>query len=204
MEKIVQIKRSDWLFRPFNYIAGEKSLLLGLVVLIIQALLGALATVHFDGVIDMHIGRPVSVYIYIGEVLISWLSISLVLYIAAVIFSKSKVRVIDVFGTQALARWPMIIAAMFALPAPHEKLEAFMNWRFLGQGQETLLTTGDWVLFFLFLLVDIVMIIWMIALMFNAFKISANLKGPRLVVSFIVGLIIAEVISKVGISWLLI
>jgi hypothetical protein len=43
----------------------------------------------------------------------------------------------------------------------------------------------------------------MVALMYKAYSVSCNLKGPKAIFSFTAGLIIAEIISKVGI-WLLI
>jgi hypothetical protein len=45
--------------------------------------------------------------------------------------------------------------------------------------------------------------IWMIALMYNAYTVSCHLKGARAVISFIVALLVAEIVSKVILIFLL-
>ena len=39
--------------------------------------------------------------------------------------------------------------------------------------------------------------LWLIALLFNAYKVASGMRGRKLIVSFIVGLLIAETLSKV-------
>lgn len=47
---------TKYLINPFNYIAGAKSLLIGIVVLAAATFAGTFTNLHFDGVIDIHIG----------------------------------------------------------------------------------------------------------------------------------------------------
>ena len=44
----------QWLFNPFNYVAGSQALALGLVSILVAGGFGALSKTHFDGVIDVH------------------------------------------------------------------------------------------------------------------------------------------------------
>jgi hypothetical protein len=44
-----------------------------------------------------------------------------------------------------------------------------------------------------------VFIIWMVVLMYNGYKVSANLSGTRAGVSFTVGFLLAYAISKISI-----
>ena len=47
--------------------------------------------------------------------------------------------------------------------------------------------------------IAILMIIWMVALMYKAYTVSCNIKGPKAIVTFIVSLIGAEIFSKAAI-----
>jgi hypothetical protein len=59
-----------WLFNPFIYIAGIRSLLLGLILITISAWLGFLNNAHFDGVLDMHRAMPSPFSIFLVELII--------------------------------------------------------------------------------------------------------------------------------------
>jgi hypothetical protein len=178
-----------WLFNPFIYIAGFKSLLIGIALMAISAWVGFLNNSHFDGVLDMHRAMAAQFHIFLLEVVIDWVSISLVLFVFGVILSKSKIRWIDVFGTQALARWPMIPVAILVVFIPNVRN---MN---LSNPQDMILLLIPAMLLLPFM-------IWFVALMFNAYKVSCNLKGNSLIISFIGGLISAELISKILITQL--
>jgi hypothetical protein len=178
-----------WLFNPFIYIAGFKSLLIGIALMAISAWVGFLNNSHFDGVLDMHRAMAAQFHIFLPEVVIDWVSISLVLFVFGVILSKSKIRWIDVFGTQALARWPMIPVAILVVFIPNVRN---MN---LSNPQDMILLLIPAMLLLPFM-------IWFVALMFNAYKVSCNLKGNSLIISFIGGLISAELISKILITQL--
>jgi hypothetical protein len=56
-----------WLFDPFTYIAGWQALLTGLAAIVITALLGSVGNVHFDGVLDMHIGAKAPLWFFVVE-----------------------------------------------------------------------------------------------------------------------------------------
>jgi len=49
----------------------------------------------------------------------------------------------------------------------------------------------------IFLLICIPFMIWMVALMYNAYTVSCHLKGNKAVVSFIGALVVAEIVSRV-------
>jgi len=150
----------------------------------ISAWVGFLNNSHFDGVLDMHRAMAAQFHIFLLEVVIDWVSISLVLFVLGVILSKSKIRWIDVFGTQALARWPMIPAVILMVFIPDVKDMDLSDIQSLNG----LIVPATVMLLF---------IIWFVALMFNAYKISCNLTGSKLTISFIGGLILAEILSKI-------
>jgi hypothetical protein len=61
----------------------------------------------------------------------------------------------------------------------------------------------DLCVFVLVSFVAIAMIVWMVALMYRAYSVSCNIKGARAVITFIVSIVGAEVLSKSSILLLL-
>ncbi len=177
-----------WLFNPFIYIAGARSLIFGWAVMLLTAFIGHFNKVHFDGVIDLHSGRETPIWFYFADQFIDWGCATLVFYIAGRIFSRSSVRLIDVAGTMALARWVWIIAVIIDvcfIPSLPEN----------GSIQDIINSIGFVFIVGAFLM--LIILVWFVALMYNAFSISCNLKGNKATGVFIVCLLIAEIISKI-------
>jgi hypothetical protein len=172
-----------WLFNPFVYIAGARSLFIGLAAMLATAIIGFYSHTHFDGVIDIHSGHISPLYVHLLEQLIDWGMLSIVFYLGGRIFSQSSIRLIDVAGTIAMARWVMIVPAIigFAIHAPDvmpktiEEIKAIMTPGFIAFG-------------FITLLFDI----WMVTLFYSAFVTSCNMKGGKGTGIFIIGLMLAE------------
>jgi len=188
------------LFNPFVYIAGLKALLIGVPAMLLAAYLGSLTNTHFDGVPDMHTGPEAPLWIYFSEVLIDWLSLSVVLLLFGLVLSKTSFRIIDVVGTQALARWPTVFMSLLVLP------HAFK--RFMKEVLEQLqqgdihFKTLDAVVFLAVSLGIFVFLCWMFVLMYKAFSLSCNVKGGKAIIVFIVSMIVAEVIAKISLYYL--
>jgi len=174
-----------WLFNPFVYIAGSRALFIGWAVMLVTAFISYYSKAHFDGVIDMHTGRITPMHVYFLEQLIDWGCVVLIFYPAGLIFSTSKVRFIDVAGTMALARWVMIICAIISFGI-HAPADTHNVDEIIKSITATSILLG---------LLILVCAIWMIALMYNAFSISCNMKGGKAAGVFIVALIIAEIVS---------
>jgi len=192
-----------WLFDPFPYIAGGGSLALGLAAILLAGFVGSLANTHFDGVLDIHTGRAAPLGTFLAEGLIDWLSISIVLLILGRILSRTSFRSIDMLGTQAMARWPTLIAAIAALAPPYQRYVAQLTWKLLGVGEQVPLHSTDPVFFGVIAMVSILVIIWTVVLMYRAYTICCNVAGARAAVTFVIGLIVSEVVSKIAIIRLL-
>jgi hypothetical protein len=192
----------QWLFNPFQFIAGGKALFIGVVIILITSGLGSISSTHFDGVLDVHTGRSVPIWLFIAEGLIDWLSFAVVLAIFGLILRGLSFRMIDILGTQALARWPHIMTAIVALAPGYQRYSAYISNKLLKTCPVATHYQTDALFFALVLVVVICMTIWMVVLMYRAYSVSCNIKGIKAVGSFIAGLIIAEVLSKLGIWWL--
>jgi hypothetical protein len=177
--------RTKWLINPFERVAGWQALAIGVAVMALTAVIGQINQVAFDGVIDGHAGATFSLSMSFAMQAINFLSLFLMIWLAGVCFSKTKFRAIDVAGTISLARVPMLLLTVFFfLPIVPKSL-------------------NDIPCVFIFSLISIPLLIWMIALMYNAYTVSCHLKGTRAVTSFIGALIAAEIISKIAIFFLL-
>jgi len=184
------------IYNPFERTGSYTALVFGLLIILITSLLAAKSLLHFDGILDMHFGGESPVWIFIVQNLINLLVITVVFYLAGIFISPSSVRLIDVLGFQALARIPMFFPALIALFLNITKYNEFLISAILHDHCDTFLTITDWMLIVILSLVVLISIIWMIALMFNAYCISLNLKGSKAVISFIITIIIAEIITK--------
>jgi len=200
-EKTGKEKRTlvQWLFNPFKFIAGYQALLIGLAAIILTSLLGSLSNTHFDGVLDVHTGLQSPLWIFLCEGLINWISLAVPLLLLGLIASRSSFRTIDIVGTQALARWPYLVTAIAMLPAANRKVLEYLISQYTQGQTVTSLAPTDIAIFAVAILLTILMLIWMVALMYRAYTVSCNIKGPKAIVTFIIGLIGAEVISKIAI-----
>ena len=186
------------IFNPFTKIAGPQSLLIGLLAMIITSVPAYLANVHFDGVLDIHFGMLQNIYpVYLTEALISFLSVVLIFYILGLVFSDSRIRFVDVAGTMAFSRIPLLLIPLFALIFPVGNAMQHFLFKYTGMGQDTAVTGFEVISLIFILILMLAVLIWYITLMYHAFRISCNLKNPKSVLLFIIGLIAAEIMSKI-------
>ena len=123
-----------YLFNPFRFIAGMESLLLGLFAIGLAGFLGAYSNTHFDGVLDAHTGAAAPMWCFLTEGFVSWICMAVVLAVFGKIASKTSFRMIDLFGTQALARWPTVIVAAACLLPGYTRFINYITWHFANQG----------------------------------------------------------------------
>jgi hypothetical protein len=188
---------ATWLFNPFYYVAGGKALALGLVTVAAAGLLASLTDTHFDGVLDVHTryflaGPVLPFWLPVAEGLVDWLSLAVCVYLAGRLVSRTRFRALDVFGTQALARYPGVIAALAPL-LPGARAHALRMVTL--QGQSGFLSVAA---FTATAILVIVAIVWTVVLMYRAYSVSCNVSGTRGVVSFVVALALAELLSKLA------
>lgn len=188
----------SWLFTPFKFIAGLKALIWGLLVIIVLSVLGYLSNTHFDGALDIHYGcleTHTPYIIHMVYQLVGWLSLTTVFYIAARIVTKSKIRLIDIAGTIALSQAPLILAALAGfIPSFHICIGDFDTQNI---AEMTAILKENIIILCVLGIITIILSIWSIMLMYNAYSVSANLKGMVGIVSFIIALIIAEILSLI-------
>jgi len=180
-----------WLFNPFVRIAGEQALAIGLIVIVASGLVAAAAGVHFDGLLDFHPGYRVSFWVPTVEGLLNWSVITVLLVGVSFLVAPWTVRLVDIAGTQALARFPLLLAALACIPEPvREANEALVTAAIEGRmvtPSAASLVAGQFA---------VACWIWMVWLMWKAFSVSCNQRGGRAVAIFVAAVIAGEVATK--------
>jgi len=184
-----------WLFNPFRFVAGFHALLIGLAIILISGLIGSFSNTHFDGLLDVHTGAAKPLWFFLAEGLIDWMCMTVLLIIFGFIISRSSFRIIDVIGTQALARWPYLITALAMLPNANRRVLEYILSKVTQAAPAVTINPADVFVFGFAMILLLLMTIWMVALMYRAYAVSCNIKGARAVVTFIVSVILAEALS---------
>ena len=180
-----------WLFNPFVRIGGEQALALGLSVIVVSGMVAAAGGVHFDGLLDIHPGFSVLFWVPVVEGLVNWSVISVLLVLASLLVAPRTVRLVDIAGTQALARAPLMLAALACVPTPvrdgnAELVAAAVEGRMVTPTAPSLVAG---------LFVG-ACAIWMVWLMWKGFAVSCNQRGARSVAVFVVAVVTGELATK--------
>jgi hypothetical protein len=182
--------KNNWslVWNPFTKIAGYQAFLIGFVIAILAAIIGQIGNLFFDGAIDAHGGATQFTMLEaVLMVIIDIVAITFVMYLLSLAVTRNF-RFADVLGTMTLARFPFLILSILALFTTFPEVENMLA---------NPLVILSYPSFILFMFISIFIAVWVIILMFNALKVSTGLKKSSLVTIFIVGIIIAELISKI-------
>ncbi len=178
--------RWSLIWNPFSLIAGWQAFIAGLIFVALSGIVAKYADLAFDGAIDAHLGHEISFAESFIMISIDLFAIILTMSIIGFVIAK-QVRLIDILGTMTLSRAPFLIIAILGIFVSPSDLSELSTEpiRILNQP-----------LFIVFSLLTTIILIWVIALMYNALKVSSGAKEIRLTVGFIIGLIVAEIMSK--------
>lgn len=188
--------KAKHIFNPFERIAGWQALLAGWVLMLLAAALAVPSDLRFDGVLDAHFSPGAAWWRPFADQAVNWLSLTVIFTLAALLFGRSRFRLIDVAGTVALARAPMLLASLAGLPGV---VSAFFMEIPNIDGTAVLAMPAFWITVFLALMM-VWSAVWSAILIYNAWSISANVRGTRAGVVYAFGLLIAEIGSKILIA----
>jgi len=192
-----------WVYNPFEKIAGWKAFGIGIAILILTTVIGYFGNTVFYGISIKSVQSITWCKAFSLQALGLVVTV-FVLWITGLLFAK-HVRFQDILGTVTLAKYPLVLAAIMFLTLSKWLNELNNTLLSAKNIQETIelfnsLTISDYVFFILFAIVSILILVWAIALLFNAFKVSTNLKGGKCALLFIAGLLISEIIIGVIIN----
>jgi hypothetical protein len=175
---------------PFEKIAGWQALGLGLIITVLSTLIGSYNYSYFDGFLDMHTSNPLPIWMAFAMLGINLVCVIFMFLLAGLFFSKNF-RVVDVVGTSFLARAPFLFLAFVTfIPMP----EILKDPVALLERVDILLSSYT---FWISSILSLLIAVWFIALHYNAFKVSLNIKKNLRVVVFVFAIIFAEILSKI-------
>ncbi len=102
---------SEWLFNPFKRIAGIEAFIIGLAIAAVAAVIGSFSGVVFDGIIDVHFDKQLTLSKSLICSGIDIVILVLFMYLAGLIVAKGF-RFVDMLGTMTLSRAPFILLAI--------------------------------------------------------------------------------------------
>lgn len=190
------MKRLKKIIDPFNYYSGERTFAVGVVGLFAAALVNRLGGETTRGIVSSGYD-DLSFIQALCQILAAWLILGTLLYIAARLLSKSKIRMVDLYGNQLLARialLPVLLlgalaslrtAALQLAETSPQELAAHLPIGLIGFGFATLIC-----------------LIWFYLWSYRGYAVAANLKGWKAVVSYIVCYLLAEVIGGFCTVWI--
>lgn len=166
-------------FNPFLRFSGAPVLISGLIAIILAAIIGSFSDAQFNAVLNIQVIGLIKppLYYLITLNILNWLISAAFFLILGSMLSKTRFRVIDILSTQAFARWPNILAASATFLKKIPGIGAKLPVAYIME------------------IALILSICLMVTLMYNSYKISFDLKGGKLVSSFILGLFLAQTVS---------
>lgn len=185
-----------WL-NPFVYVSGERALAYGLVVTILTAVLAWQCDILTKGVLAFEYGHEL-LWKATARLLITWALPALLLYGAALLLSKSKIRAVDVVGMNLLARAVPVAALVLLSVWMAPSLRAVQDALVAQEGvvSAELLAAVSSLPVLLGGVLSVVCLVWYFVWNYRAYALAANLKGWSAVASFIVCILAADVASR--------
>lgn len=183
------------LFNPFKKYSEQQLLVFGLVTAAVGVVFASLTNTHFDGVLDTHFGKNVSLKTAALQSLINSVSIVLVFYPLGKIIN-SKTRLIDIFNVSLIVKIPAYFLLPFNINGwAYKQSEPLIS---AVSDPFNLQFTPELIIFLtLSSILALLILVWLIVLLYNGFKVATNLKETKHIIMFTVAIILAEIISKV-------
>lgn len=161
------------LYNPFTKIAGYEALVLGVVIHLLVTWLASLTGTHMIGYTDITLASDAPFWFFLAEMSAHAVITVLIIGTAGLVLAHSRFRWIDVMGTVLLSRAPLVLAPLVRLFPP------FKSFFVLSP------------VFYLINLAFIIAVIWSIALLYHAFKVSCNPKSRFSTLGFIGAIILS-------------
>lgn len=194
MDKISNYSRLfKWFYNPFQFIAGWKAFGIGMVILILTTIIG-----HWGHVVFYALEIKTGTGATFGQALILQLlglSVTVtILYLTALCFARHT-RFQDILGTITLAKYPLLPFAFVAVIL-RDKIASINATKII----EHQLSPSGYIYLSVFAIISLLILIWEITLLYNAFSVSSNLKKTKCAILFTIALIVSEIVTLLLVS----
>lgn len=185
---------------PFEKYAESTLLIVGILALVLGTVLGYYCNARFDGVIDLHFVKAVGVYEPLLDLLVT-VSVTSIALFALGKYHNPKTRLVDLVNAVLIAKIPFYLLTVFNSTG----MIFNASEKIMKSVQENVLNLPDFSVLFpilIFSLITLAALVLSIVLLFQGYKVATNAKGNKSVFGFVAALLVAEIISKIIISYL--
>lgn len=191
------------LFNPFEKVSETRLLLFGLAITLAGSYLAYLFNGRYDGVIDLHFSKNVTIFQPLIDNLINTTSLLITLLITGKLINN-KTRIIDILNPILIARAPFYLLTFSNFKnCISDITESLLKNVDLKKMPTNIDIAPSSILFLtLFSIIAIVCIVWFVILLYNGFKIATNCKTSLHKLYFALAILVAEIISGILISLL--
>ena len=179
---------ADWL-NPFRRIAGYQALGWGIAGGIVSVVICYALKWHYHGLLHFGPAPNNAWWCYAIEHLVIWIVPALVFYLGGLLLSSSRIRPVDVFGTvlfSELLLIPMTLLQLLPPVAALNRMQIQAGWT----------PTPYEILGILLSLLGVVFVVGCMIWLFQALKVSCNLKGWRLWIVYLAGTFGADIACR--------
>ena len=181
------------LFNPFKKYTEKQLILIGIVFTVLGSLSAYWFNVRYDGVLDLHFATNVAIETPFIENAVNIVLLSFTLYMLGIYINK-KTRIADVLSTVLLARLPFYLLTLINISSKISNIERKV---ITSNPYDIRFAPSEIVYLLVLSILILVFIVWHIALLYNGFKVAANLKTTNQKILFAVTILITEIISKI-------
>ena len=171
---------SNAILNPFRYIAGAKSLIIGLVVIAATSLLLYTSGWVQDSYCHFAIAAK-PLWEVAAMQLLWWVIPSVLLYVCGLVLSPSRIRAVDVFGTQAFCQiLVLLMAAPLALPTVSRTMTEIIDITLSGGIPSSNIMASMMIYAVCSMVIMILYFVWS----YRAFATSCNISGAKAIIAF--------------------
>ena len=171
---------SNAILNPFRYIAGAKSLIIGLVVMAATSLLLYASGWVQDSYCHFAIAAK-PLWEIAAMQLLWWVIPSVLLYVCGLVLSPSRIRIVDVFGTQAFCQiLVLLMAAPLALPTVSRTMTEIIDITLSGGIPASNIMASMMIYAVCSVVIMILYFVWS----YRAFATSCNISGAKAIIAF--------------------
>jgi hypothetical protein len=187
-------------FNPFEKYSEKKLLITGILATLIGIFLYYIFNIKTIGFLKFDFLEKISIFQVVSQSLIIISVLTIILFVTGKIIN-SKTRFIDVLNTVLVAKIPFFIIPFFNINGVMYR-ETELLKTFLSNGKLAEISMTKMPIIMIVSLLSVLLSVWVIALVYNGFKIATNAKGAKHIVYFIIAIIITEIVSRFIISTL--
>jgi hypothetical protein len=189
--------KTKWelLYNPFTKIAGWKAFVIGTVIVCATVWMGYYNNAYFTG-LQMKMAPQISLWQCFMIQTAGLLSMIILMYLVALCFVK-RVRLLDIAGTVLLSRFPYLLIAplmFYFSPLLLSILEEWQENASVEALNESFSISG-YIVLLLFSVLVLLLLVWNIALLYHAFRVSTGIRGRKTAVLFTGTIILSEIIT---------